>query len=210
MELLTIFSTALLVALSGAMMPGPLLTVTISESIKKGQGAAFWLMVGHSVLELLIVVGFALGFYAIFKNPMIIRAIGIVGGAFLLWMGYGLMADSYLGRVSLKLEGDESKLKFGPVFQGITTSASNPYWTLWWATIGVTYVLASLKHGPLGIGGFYFGHILGDFLWYGLIAYIVTTGKRFITDTIYRGTLFACGLFLMVLAVTFIIDRPLF
>lgn len=191
-------------------MPGPLLTVTISESVKKGQRAAYMLMIGHSVLELVLVTGFTFGLYSLLKNPTVIRGIGIVGGGFLLWMGFRMAADTYQGRVSLDLKPSEGPLKFGPVFQGITTSISNPYWTLWWATIGANYVLGSLKYGLVGLGSFYIGHILGDFLWYGIVAFVVVTGKSFLNDRVYRGILFFCGLFLMLLAATFILDRPLF
>ena len=210
LELVPIFTTALIVALSGAMMPGPLLTVTISETAKKGQKAAVLLIIGHSILELILVIGFTLGIYAVLKSPVVIRAIGVLGGGFLLWMGYGLAADSYRGRVSLDLTPGEGQLALGPVVQGVVTSLSNPYWTLWWVTIGAGFVLSSLKHGVPGLTSFYVGHILGDFLWYAAVAYVVATGKRFITDTVYRGVLFACGLFLMLLAMTFVLDLPLF
>jgi len=210
LELIVIFSTALAVALSGAMMPGPLLTVTIGETVKKGQKAALLLIVGHSILELLLVIGFSFGLSALLNNPSIIRAIGILGGSFLLWMGYGMVVDTYRGRVSLTLEAGQDKARLGPVAQGIATSVSNPYWTLWWATIGAKLVLDSLKHGWPGLTSFYLGHILGDFFWYGAVAYIIVTGKRFVADRIYRGTLFVCGLFLVALAATFIFNLPFF
>ena len=200
----------MVVALSGAMMPGPLLTVTISEAVKKGRRAAIMLIVGHSILEFVLVVGFTFGIYAVLKNPTIIRVIGVLGGAFLFWMGYGLLSDTYHGRVALDLKSNDGSLKLGPVFQGIATSVSNPYWTLWWVTIGANFVLASLKYGLPGLTSFYFGHILGDFLWYSLVAHVLVTGKRFVTDRIYRGILFICGMFLIVLAVTFILNFPLF
>ncbi|MHB8840806.1 MAG: LysE family transporter [Candidatus Aquicultor sp.] len=210
LELIVIFSTALAIALSGAMVPGPLLTVTIGETVKKGQKAAFLLILGHSILELLLVIGFTLGLSTLLNNLSIIRTIGILGGSFLLWMGYGMVMDTYRGRVSLSLEAGQEQARFGPVVQGIATSISNPYWTLWWATIGAKLVLDSLKHGWPGLTSFYLGHILGDFFWYGAVAYIIVTGKRFVTDRIYRGILFACGLFLVVLATTFIFNLPLF
>lgn len=191
-------------------MPGPLLTVAISEAAKKGQRAAILLIVGHSVLEFMLVVGFAFGLYTVLKNPVITRVIGVVGGGFLLWMGYGIIKDIYLGRVSLNLNPTDRQSRLGPVFEGVTTSMSNPYWTIWWATIGAKYVLDSLRYGVPGITSFYFGHILGDFLWYGMIAYIIVTGKRFVTDRIYRGVLFVCGLFLVFLAVAFILNIRLF
>lgn len=210
LELIQIFSTALIVAFSGAMVPGPLLTVTISETARKGLIAAFLLIVGHSLLELVLVVGFAFGLLAILENPLIIRSIGVLGGAFLLWMGYGLVTDSYRGRISLDFDGGEAHSSAGPVIQGVVTSISNPYWTLWWVTIGAGFVLSSLKYGVAGLFFFYAGHILGDFVWYAVIAYSVVTGKRFLSDKVYHGILFVCGLFLVVLAATFIFDVPLF
>lgn len=210
LELIPIFSTALIVALSGAMVPGPLLTVTISETARRGQVAAFLLIVGHSLLELLLVVGFAFGLLTILESPLIIRSIGVLGGAFLLWMGYGLIVDSYRGRMSLDFKGNEAYSSAGPVIQGVVTSISNPYWTLWWVTIGAGFVLSSLKYGLAGLLVFYIGHIMGDFLWYAAIAYSVATGKRFLSDKVYHGILFGCGLFLIVLAATFIFDISLF
>ncbi len=191
-------------------MPGPLFTVAISEAAKKGQRAVTLLIVGHSVLELILVIGFTFGLYTVFKNPIITRVIGMVGGGFLLWMGYSIITDTYRGRVSLNLSPTDKQLKLGPVFEGVTTSMSNPYWTIWWATIGAKYILDSLRHGVPGLTSFYFGHILGDFFWYGMIAYIIVTGKRFVTDRVYRGVLFVCGLFLVFLAAAFIFNIRLF
>lgn len=191
-------------------MPGPLLTVTIGETVKKGQRAVYLLIVGHAILELVLVAGFTFGLYALLRNPTIIRAIGVLGGGFLLWMGYGIIMDTYHGKVSLRLEARQEQVRLGSVVQGIATSVSNPYWTLWWVTIGANFVLASMRHGLPGLTSFYFGHILGDFFWYGAVAYVIVTGKKFVTDRIYRGILFVCGLFLVVLATTFIFNLPLF
>lgn len=210
LELFTIFWTALAIALTGAMMPGPLLTVAINESARRGQRAANMLIVGHSMLELVLVAGLTLGIFTVLSNPIATRLIGIVGGFFLLWMGYGISSDVYKGQVSLDLRPSDGQTKVGSVFQGITTSIANPYWSFWWATIGAKYVLDSLKHGIPGLASFYFGHIFGDFLWYGLVAYAVVTGKRFITDRIYRGILFICGLFLVFLSITFIFNLKIF
>ena len=56
-----IFGGSFTLALSGVLMPGPLLTVTIAESARRGFWAGPLLMTGHSILELLIVL-------AIFKG----------------------------------------------------------------------------------------------------------------------------------------------
>src|SRR5271157_4108973 len=61
LEFFAIFTTSFTVALSGALMPGPLLTVTISESARRGYMAGPLLIVGHSVLELVLVTAICLG-----------------------------------------------------------------------------------------------------------------------------------------------------
>lgn len=210
MELAIIFSTSLITALSGAMMPGPLLTVTISNAAEKGRMPAIMLITGHAVLELILTVGFFFGLYAVLRDHTVIRIISILGGTFLAWMGYRMVSDSYKGRVSLDFSSKGDLLCLGPVFQGIATSISNPYWTIWWVTIGSNFMLSSLKYGLAGVSSFYLGHIVGDYLWYIAIAHIVIAGKRFVTDNVFRGVLFACGLFLVILAAAFILGLSVF
>jgi threonine/homoserine/homoserine lactone efflux protein len=210
LELLSIFTAALFVAFSGAIMPGPLLTVAIEESTLNGWKAALLLIVGHSLLELVLVAGLCLGLASFLHNQIIIRAIGICGGLFLLWMGYSMIIDVYRGRIPLDFDTERKAIGFKPIVQGITTSASNPYWTLWWVTIGAGFVASALKSGTPAITSFYFGHISGDFIWYGFVGFLVATGKRFINARVYKAILLICGLFLVLLAISFIFDLPLF
>lgn len=197
MTVLVIFTTALIVAFSGAMIPGPLLTVTIAESVRRG-AQAILLIVGHALLELVLVIGFVFGLQYFLKNPYVISSLGLAGGVFLLWMGYGTLSGSLRGKLTLDTHQDATRpIKFGPVVEGVVVSLSNPYWTLWWATIGAKFIVDSLKHKALGVTSFYFGHILADFVWYGLIIGIIVSGRKLISDQIYRFVLAACGLFLI-------------
>lgn len=209
LELVKIFTAALGIAFSGAMVPGPLLTVTIFESARRGSGAGFLIVVGHAALELVLVIGFLFGLQRFLRNPFVVRAIGVVGGVFLLWMGFGMLRG-YARRVVLNLDGDEKKIRLGPFAEGIIVSLSNPYWTIWWITIGLALAIYSLKYGLLGLSVFYVGHILGDFIWYGLVIAGVVSGRRFLSDRVYRAILLACGLFLILLAVCFILGLKLF
>jgi len=204
-KLIAIFTTSLFVGFSGALMPGPLLTVVISESARRG----FWegpaLVLGHAVAEALIVAALAAGLSRLLKRNLVAGLIGLLGGAFLLWMGFDIAGSAWWGTVSLEqATGAEAGLQLGPIITGIVVSISNPYWVLWWATVGASYVALSLARGPLGLGSFYFGHILSDLSWYSLVALLIARGKALLSQPVYRLILLVCGLFLIALSIYFV------
>lgn len=205
MDLLLIFTASFGVALSGALAPGPLLLITIEETVSRGKKAGFSLIIGHALLELGLVFGFLYGLHHLLENYLIIRLISLLGGSFLVWMGINILKDIYLQRLSLEFGGtNRKKRKTNPVWLGIIASLSNPYWTLWWATAGVTLALLALKRGYLGLSFFFVGHILGDFVWYGLVITAIVSGRKIISEGIYRGILVVCALFLVLLGACFV------
>ena len=196
-----IFATSFIVALSGALMPGPLLTVTISESAKKGVWVGPLLIVGHGILELLFIVLILWGLGDLLMKAEVLSIIAFFGSFVLLWMGLGMIR----GIKSLSLARDIEKSQNGklssilknPILAGIVVSISNPYWTIWWLTIGLAYIFMSVKFGVLGLVTFFVGHILADFVWYSFVSTSVSFGTRFFTDKIYRGVVIVCALFLL-------------
>jgi threonine/homoserine/homoserine lactone efflux protein len=200
-------AAAFVIALTGAMAPGPFLTVTITETARGGRKAALLLLAGHALLEALLLVGFAFGLQAFLTRPAVGTALALVGGAFLVWMSGDLLLGVARRTISLesaRADAPGTQARFGGVFRGAAVSLSNPYWTLWWATIGVKLASDALVAGPLGIAAFFLGHEAADVAWYALIAQTVHSGRRFLSDRVYRGLLGACGLLLFALAVNFL------
>lgn len=204
-KLAAIFTTSLIVGLSGTLMPGPLLTVTISQSAQKGFWQGPLLVLGHAIIELALVLALTAGLSRLLKRKAVAGLIGLLGGAFLLWMGLDITRSAWWGTVCLSLASAErSGAQMGPVVTGVLVSVSNPYWVLWWATVGVSYVALALRQGPLGLGSFYVGHILADLSWYSLVAFVITAGRSLLSQPVYRGILLICGLFLIALSIYFI------
>lgn len=230
MNLPAIFTTAFVVGFSGAMMPGPLLTVTIGESARRGFKAGPLIVLGHAALELLLIIVIALagGLSAFLKAAAVSRAIALLGGAFLIYMGYGMAKDARAGRISVSLQVSSLKkglsgsgeaadkgeglsgaagggsVRLHPVAAGVLISISYPYWSLWWATIGLGYITLSMRSGCAGLASFFTGHILADFVWYGLVAAAVAGGRKFLNDGVYRAIILICGVFLVALGGYFI------
>lgn len=200
-----IFASSLLVAYSGALMPGPMLTVVVSESPQHGFAAGPLVVLGHAVLELTLIVALVVGLGSLLERHSVQAAVEIGGGAMLVWMGASMALAVMRGHVSLKWEHDAAAPpRAQPVLAGILASLSNPYWLIWWATIGMAYLSKSYAAGALGVGAFYVGHIMGDLTWYSAVSGLMAAGRRFIGLSVYKGLLVFCGAFLVVLAVVFL------
>lgn len=196
MEIVLIFTGAFIVSLSGALMPGPLLTITIVHTIKRGFSAGPLVVLGHMILEFTLLVGLVLGLGEFLVTGSVIKVIFILGGAILIAMGI----DLFIHGRKASLSTDVSvplKMTAHPVVSGIIVSLSNPYWLIWWITIGLGYVIKAMKYKFLGLAVFFSGHILADLLWYSFISFSFSRGKRFIKDRVYHILILICGIFLI-------------
>ena len=200
LTLLTIFTTSFVIALSGALMPGPVLTVTVSESTRRGAIAGPLMIFGHGILELLLVLALIAGLAPYLTRDDVFITISLIGGVILLWMAYSMFRD--LPGMKLKAISTDDKPR-NLILAGILLSVANPYWTIWWATIGIGYIAYSIKFGILGIAAFFLGHILADLAWYSLISFGIAKGRKFFSDSFYRGLIGCCATFLAVFSCYF-------
>ncbi len=223
MELLTIFLTTFLVSFSGAVSPGPLLSVTISESIKRGFKAGPLIVLGHAILEGALVIALIMGLASFLGSNAVQKVIAFAGSLILLYLGWLMLKNSRFveARLTNSISGSaaesqgekqEKRRILLPLFlretyliwEGIFTSVSNPYWTLWWATIGLGYITISLRQGMYGLASFFSGHILADLVWCSFVAAMISRGRKLFRPVIYRRVNEACGLFLIGLGLYFI------
>lgn len=208
--ILAILISSFIIGLTGAMAPGPLLTVTITETARKGFFTSVLLMVGHSLLELVIMIAFLFGLRNLLTNIGVALAVSFLGGGFLIWMAYGILSGVLSGKMNLNLESkNESGSGMHPVFAGILVSISNPFWFVWWASVGAAYFLEARALGMTAIGAFYIGHISSDFFWYCLVGVLVSLGfavgrQHQMMNSIYRGVMIFCALFLVLMGLKFI------
>lgn len=204
-QLAFLFGSAFVIAFSGAMMPGPVLTATISETLKRGFWAGPLIVLGHAILELAMLVAVIAGLGPLITRPATMTLLGLGGGALLVAMGAQMaLTAAAAAREALRTQADPRRAVRGPILTGILTSLSNPYWILWWATIGLNYAALALHSGLPGLASFYSGHILSDLTWYSIVAAAVASGRRICPSWAYRVLLTACGLALVALGAYFV------
>lgn len=196
MKLFLIFFTSLFIALSGAVVPGPLLVITADEAVKRGRKVGFIISSAHSLLEFFLIILFLLGFSDFLKKEIVFRILSFVGGTFLIFMGISMLWE--------KEKKKELKIKNGTTFlKGIFATLGNPYWYLWWVSVGISYLVIASPYGFLGIFLFFTGHILGDFLWYCFVSFYVEKKKEGIFSEKYFIFSRIMGIFLAGLGIWF-------
>jgi len=202
--LVILFFSSLVIAYSGAMMPGPMLTAVIAETPRHGFMTGPLVVLGHAILELVLLMVLAIGLSEFLTNDAFTAALSLVGGAMLIVTAVTMIVGVARDRVSLEWGAGDSGLKTRAVLSGVVSSLANPYWTIWWATIGLSLLTKAYALGAAGIAVFYVGHILGDLTWYSAVSGAMAAGRRFITLRVYKTMLCTAAAFLLVLATWFI------
>ncbi len=84
-----------------------------------------------------------------------------------------------------------------PYMAGLVTSAANPYFWIWWLSVGSALLISSLAGGLILAAVFMLGHWSADVGWYTFISTGIATGKTILSDTAYHRIMAACGIFLV-------------
>ncbi len=187
-------------------MPGSLLTYTIRKALSDGPRAGFVIVTGHALLELALVIVIFLGFDMVLQSKQAQVGIGLVGGALLAYMGADMIRSAAKNRLTVRMDPEKSG-SGSMLGYGVVLSATNPYFLLWWAVIGLGFMMQSYQSfGYTGAAIFFLGHITADFGWYGLISIVVGNTRRFIREKPYRVIIAALGFMLIFFGIKFILD----
>jgi len=190
---------AILISLSGVMGPGPLMVVTVDAGTRSPR-AGILIALGHGVVEFPLMALIAVGFAPILEHPTFGAAVGLAGGLVLLWMGVGLLRGLRGG-----VETTERRVS-SPFVAGMVMSAANPYFLVWWATVGATLVFRAREFGLWPLVVFAVVHWSLDLVWDHVLATASHRGFRVLGERFLRGVSLVSGLLLLFFGVKFIMD----
>ncbi|MDQ7843020.1 MAG: LysE family transporter [Armatimonadota bacterium] len=207
-ELLGIAATWWLISLSGILMPGPVSAIAISEGTRRGAIAGPLITAGHAAAEIVMLAVLAVGLTQVLKQSVVVGLIGVLGGAVLGWMGWGILstARSDPTAPTAPVPG-VGAAHLAVVRAGVLTTVGNPYWLLWWLTVGASYFVLFSRFGWLAlVVVFYAGHTVLDLAWNSFLAVVVGSGRGRIPPAVYRIILGVCGVFVMAMSAYFLIS----
>ena len=217
--MIEIFIFSFLIALTGAMAPGPVLTFTVYKSVQeRGYLAGFFIILGHATLEFGIICLLLLGASLFLRDILILTIIGVVGGIFLVIFGILVIRDTIKNPLKFDFqsieEADIKGFKGNSFLGGIYISLSNPFFLMWWAIIGLSFMInfGISFENPTGLLLFFLGHELGDLAFYVPISIFVYIGGKSLNPKVFKYVLIGCGVFMIgfgiFLAINIIIFPP--
>jgi len=164
--------------------------------------------VGHGIVEFPLMILIILGMDAILESAKIKIAIGFAGGVFLLFMAIQMM------RTIRRTEDQEVKVtKSGPVIAGIVLSGGNPFFLIWWASVGLNLAITAVGFGIWAFAIFAIVHWLCDLIWFSVLSWASFKGSVLLGPRRQKTillicllTMFAFGLFFIYNAATILVE----
>jgi threonine/homoserine/homoserine lactone efflux protein len=182
--------SVIVISLSGVMMPGPMFAVTLAKSYKS-PWAGPQIALGHAIVEIPLMLLIYFGFAQFFQHNLVQLIISILGGAMLIWLGISM----FRARAEITERGKD--LPYNSVVAGVVTSILNPYFLLWWATIGSMLVMNSLSFGTTGLVLLISVHWLCDLVWLSFVSVLVYRTHSFWGKRFQQGLFIICSLLLI-------------
>jgi threonine/homoserine/homoserine lactone efflux protein len=199
LSILSFLLQTVFISFSGVLAPGPITAVTIGKGSKNPHAGAL-ISLGHGIVEFPLIILIFLGFDSLIKIQYVRESISIAGGLFLLWMAIDILRSVKIDNIKEKTE------KHKPITAGIFLSIGNPYFIIWWATLGAALIMRSAEFGLLWFAVFALVHWLCDFLWLYFLSIMSYKGGVFFGKKFQKGIFLICGVFLFFLGGKFIFD----
>ncbi len=190
-EIFQMLFLGFVIGLTGALAPGPTLVATINASIAGDWTTGLKVSLGHVIVELFLVLLILMGMATV-ALPYA-SAIAGLGGIALI--AFGILTIAGSRKASMRTTSTQTAAN--PYIAGFITSAANPYFWIWWLSIGSAMVLAGLQGGLVLVGVLMIGHWSADILWLTLVSTSVSRGRTIISDRSYHKIIALCGIFLI-------------
>jgi len=200
MDLYLFLLSAAFISLTGVMSPGPVFAVTIAKGYRDRIAGAL-IAFGHGVIEFPLMGLIYLGFSWFFAFRETKTVIGFLGGLMLVYMGVDMLKSRRKNE-----NGIVEDVKHGSLGAGIITTLANPYFFLWWATVGLALIRNAADFGTIGFLLFAMTHWLCDFFWDLFVSMTVFKSRHLWSKKVQEIVLGFCSIVLVGFGAWFIVS----
>lgn len=203
-SLVELMGISFVVGFSGAATPGPLLVVSIRDTLSGTWRNGTAAIIAHGLLEGIIILGIVAGLRIVNITPSIANGIATIGG--LILVGFGLLTLKDVPATQLESEIVENRFQnlIRSFRSGAVATASNGHWWIWWFSAGLAIVTRALPFGGVGMAFTGFAHWLSDLTFFSIVIILLSLGRGFFNPRTYRVILVGCGAFMVMFGSLFL------
>ena len=199
-EIFGFLGLVIVISASGVMLPGPLFAANVMYGLREGKISGIKMAIGHTIVEFPLILLLGVGFFSIESIPEIRTAITILGAAGLF--GFAVLQIRTVTKQKFNLETRSGQ---GPFVAGILLSALNPFFIIWWLTIGLVLISASIQNfGIIGIVILFLFHIWMDYVWLFTIAAFSSKAKNYLSKRNFKIIIIGLSIVLIYFGVDFL------
>ncbi len=201
-QLLGFAIVVIVISASGVLSPGPLFTANIFYGLKGGAKAGLKMAYGHTIVEFPLVILLGLGAFSLGAIPEFRTYIAIIGA-----LGLFGFAGIQLRQIFKNSVEPVNGPKHGPFLAGILLSAFNPFFIIWWLTIGLKLISDSLILWSFwGILIMFLLHIWMDYVWLSSTALVSSRISKILSNRNFKFLVVGLSVVLVYFGITFLID----
>ena len=157
---------------------------------KQGVAGGIKIAFGHTIVEFPLVIALALGLFTfsqVFVNNENLKIISIIGGIAIVIFAFTQIISITKGKVNNQHAYIGISAKKGPILLGVIFSALNPFFLIWWLTVGLKLITDSIHFFGLvnGILFLFSFHIWMDYVWLVIASYLIYRGVSVLKTKFY-------------------------
>jgi len=198
MALLLFLIQVFIISFSGAMQPGPVTATAVMMGVRS-RWSGVLLAIGHGIIEFPLMVLLLLGAGALLRRSTTQVTVGLAGGVVLLYMAWRMFKSS-----KALPEAQAGVRKDRPILAGIVLTGSNPYFLIWWATVGLALATTATGFGLWAFVLFAIVHWMVDLFWVSALSFASFHGATLLGDRLQQTVLKICAAAMLFFALFFI------
>ncbi|MCH9658278.1 LysE family translocator [archaeon] len=192
----------IIISASGVMSPGPLFAANISHGLRDGAKSGIKMAAGHTIVEFPLVILLGIGVLSLEIFPEFRTLISMTGAMTLF-----VFAFMQIRATLQEGKGTRTKPKQNPIVTGIAFSALNPFFIVWWLTIGLKLITdAMMIWAFAGMLIMFVMHVWMDFVWLGGTAFLASKSTKIMSNQKYKALIIGLNGMLIYFGITFLLD----
>ena len=205
MDLLEFGIEVVTLSASGVLAPGPLFFANLACGTRHDKWSGVKVAYGHTIVELPLIIILAAGLFTFDAANKYTGIIGLIGGVAIL--AFATMQIASI--VNKRWEYDMAHVagSKAPFLVGLSLSAFNPFFLLWWLTAGLKLIANSAEFGLItGVIILFALHIWMDYAWLAFTAYLASKGSLLLKSKFYQVFLFGLAMVLIYYGISYILQ----